>query len=73
MATPQYNRETKTLRILNRQFVAWDDITRGIERSHYEATGQYKTFSQWEVMDRLLAVAEVRQLRERGLTLATKL
>lgn len=73
MATPHYNRETKRLRILNRQFVAWDDITRGIERAHYEATGQYKTFSSWEVMDRLLAVPEVKELRERGVTLGSKL
>ena len=73
MASDRYNKETKTLRILNRQFVAWDAIPRGLDRAHYEATGQYKTFSSWEVMDRLLNVPEVKQLRERGVTLSTKL
>lgn len=73
MATARYNKETKTLRILNRQFVAWDDITRGMERSHYEETGEYRTLSAWEVMDRLLAIPEVQDLRDRGLTRSTRL
>ncbi|MFA5860683.1 MAG: hypothetical protein WDA16_03215 [Candidatus Thermoplasmatota archaeon] len=66
MIPKKHETAKKTLRILDRQLVAYDDITRSLERAHYQATGQYRRLHQWEVLDRLLEVPEVKHMRDDG-------
>lgn len=60
------HKASNTIRLLDEQAAAFDDITRGIQLDEYDKTGTYRRFRQWEIFDCVLALPEVKALRDRG-------
>lgn len=60
------HKASNTIRLLDEQAAAFDDITRGIQLDEYDKTGTYRRFRQWEIFDRVLDLPQVKALRERG-------
>jgi hypothetical protein len=64
--TKKKHKANNTIRLLDEQAAAYDDITRGIQLDEYDQSGTYRRFRQWEIFDRVLKLPEVKALRDRG-------